>query len=84
MNKLEAYQALISEMKSIANGSTESLVKNLGAPIEIETSTKSGKHYSISILISQKNENAYLLEGNIHDNNSFKYELLEEKLEIEK
>lgn len=84
MNKTEAYQILITEMTSIANRSTEYLVKNLDTAIEIETSSNSGKQYSIAIRISQKNENTYILEGNVHDNNSFKYELLEEKLKIEK
>ena len=84
MDRTEAYQILIAEMKSISNKPVEVLHGLVGKSLETESSSRSGRHYSLSIKISQKGDNTYLLEGNIHDNNSFKYELLEETLEIEK
>ena len=84
MDKVEAYKILIQELESIAKEPADSLVEFVGSSLETENVTQSGKHYSISVRVSQKNEKTFLLEGNIHDNDSFKYERLEEKIEVQK
>ncbi len=74
---------LITEMKSVSNRPTEALLKLVGGSLETEFSTESGRRYSLSIRITEKGDRTYLLEGNIHENNSFKYDLLEESLIVE-
>jgi len=84
MDRAEAYQVLIAEMESISLKSPESLAGLAGKSLETEHFTESGKRYSMTIKIFKRGVQTYYLEGNIHDNNSFKYDLLEESLIIEK
>ncbi len=68
MDRSEAYVILIAEMQSISNKSVEALSELVGKAINTEASSKNGTHYSLSVKVNQNSENAYVLEGNIHDN----------------
>ncbi|WP_373033469.1 hypothetical protein [Sulfurovum sp.] len=84
VNRSQAYKLLITEIQYISQKSVEELCELSATSISTEKVTESGARYSISIKVTPKNEETYIIEGNIHDNNSFKYELLEEKIVINK
>jgi len=84
MDRAEAYQVLIAEMKSVSLKSLASLAKLVGETVEKEHFTEAGKRYSLTVKILRKEAQTFQLDGNIHDNNSFRHELLEESLIIEK
>jgi hypothetical protein len=84
MNRVQAYKLLISEMELIAGKSVAELKEISGTSLHSDVSTENGTRYSISVDICSGGEGAYLLKGSIHDNSSFKYDLLEEKMQVEK
>jgi hypothetical protein len=71
-------------MQSISEKSVEELKELVDKTIETEASSQNGTHYSLSVNVKARSEAKYILEGKIHDNSSFRYELLEEKLVVEK
>ena len=84
MNKSEAYNILINEMKGISCLNAKEIDEFVSKPIESKVPTDTGALYTVEIMITKSEKNKYIISGNIHNNNSFKYELLEETLVINK
>jgi len=84
MNKSEAYEVLINEMKSIADMSAAEIYESIGKTIENDVLSESGILYTVDIKVTKKENNEYAINGNVHNNSSYKYQLLEEILVIEK
>jgi len=82
MNRTEAYQLLITELESVSEN--PAVFYNQYSESKYQTDkTSSGKFYSIEIQVSTEDINKYKFKGNIHDNNTSKFTLLEESLEVE-
>ena len=84
MDRAEAYEILISEMEKVSETSLNSLESLVLKPVEIESISNSGKRYSISIAASKSNMNKFELKGSIHDNNTYKFQLVEEIMVVSK
>ena len=82
MDRAEAYETLISEIEKVSETSMGELESMVMKPIENESTSSSGKRYSISISVTKIDANRFKLIGSIHDNNSYKFDLVEEKMEV--
>ena len=80
MNKTEAYQLLITEIENISQDPFEFYEHYSETEYHINKSSKSGQLYSNEIQVDKKGNNKYIFKGNIHDNNTSKFTLLEESL----
>ena len=77
MDKKTAYSLLTKELNKLSAFSPKALKEKLSSPKEILLSGEDGKEYVAGFEI---NEN--FLVGKIHDRNSFKFEILEERVKI--
>ncbi|MBT3013172.1 MAG: hypothetical protein KME41_15680 [Candidatus Thiodiazotropha sp. (ex Lucina pensylvanica)] len=84
MDRAEAYKMLIFEIEKASSKSQSFLESIATEPLEIESISDTGKRYSISISSVKTGSSSYEVAGNIHDNNSHKFELMEEKIEVNK
>ena len=82
MDRSEAYQLLITELKSVSDNPVTFYNQYSETKYECDKTSDSGKLYSIEIQVS-KAAGKYIFKGNIHDNNSSQFSLLEESLEVE-
>lgn len=53
-------------------------------PLEVGAFSDTAKRYPISLTSEKTGSSSYEVKGNIHDNNSHKFELLEEQIEVNK
>ena len=83
MNRSEAYQLLINELESVSKSPVAFYNQHTETKYQSEKTSESGKLYSIEVCVSKTNLNKYIFKGNIHDNNTSKFTLLEESLEVE-
>ena len=83
MNRSEAYQLLVSELESISENPVTFYNQHSETKYQSEKTSESGKLYSIEVCVSKINLNKYIFKGNIHDNNTSKFTLLEESIEVE-
>ena len=84
MDRAEAYKLLILEIEKASSNSQSFLESIASVPLEVEAFSDTGKRYSISLTSEKTGSSSYEVKGNIHDNNSHKFELLEEQIEVNK
>ncbi len=84
MDRTEAYKLLILEIEKASSRSQSFLESIAFVPLEVEAFSDTGKRYSISVISVKTGSNSYDVKGSIHDNNSHKFELLEEQIEVNK
>jgi len=84
MNKSESYELLIGEMKSISDLAKTEIDEYINKTIESNVSSENGTLYTVEIKVTKKENNTYTVNGTVHNNSSYKYELLEETLVVEK
>tara|TARA_R110000868_G_scaffold273797_1_gene533010 strand:- start:54 stop:308 length:255 start_codon:yes stop_codon:yes gene_type:complete len=82
MDRVEAYSILNSELNLFSGYSLEELEIMEGEEIETEITTNEGTMYSLSFKVEKSQNRVISVKGSIHDNNSFKFELLEESLTL--
>ena len=84
MDRTEAYKLLILEIEKASCRSQSFLESIASVPLVVETFSDAGKRYSISVTSVKTGSSSYDIKGSIHDNNSHKFELLEEQIEVNK
>ncbi|WP_095589455.1 hypothetical protein [Actibacterium ureilyticum] len=83
MDRVEAYKLLVEKMHALAeqiDREPETLNEDL---VEHVAEGRNHQSYTIEIRIERSREGALALLGSIHDNNTNKFSLLEERLELD-
>lgn len=83
MDRSEAYTLLTKEMKRLADLARDRLNDLREATIEMDCHGDSGVLYSVELAVEQIGSGRFAIIGKIHDNNTYHFSLLEERLEFE-
>jgi len=83
MDRIEAHELLIKEMNELVGRAQGRQAGLDDAPIAIELSGASGVLYTLELQTHPLSGEKFAISGKIHDNNTFQFSLLEERLEFE-
>lgn len=84
MDRAEAYQLLTERMRIFAADELRPDTANGLVVSENASGPVSGAHYTIEVKLVRSPKGIFSLHGSIHDNNAMRFELLEERLEVER
>lgn len=83
IDRKEARQVLTEEMNNLAQ-LTPQPPDGLGvATVKIDVPGASGRQYYVEMVIQEISDERFAILGNIHSNNSYRFPLLEERLEFD-
>lgn len=83
MDRSEAYTLLTNEMKRFADLATDRFNDLRTATIEMDCHGGSGILYRVEMAVEQIGSGRFAVVGKIHDNNTYRFSMLEERLEFE-
>ncbi len=83
MDRSEAYALLTEEMARLSRLAPDEL-KALGeTSIEVDRQGAGGGSYRVEMTVEQTEGGRFVVLGRIHDNDTYRFSLLEERLEFE-
>ena len=80
MDRIEAYKILTEQMKELAQALTRPNRGLLDAETEIDVLGKSGISYHVEMVVEQESDQRFAILGKIHDNNSYQFTVMEERM----
>ena len=82
MQRVEAYTLLAEEMNKLAQLVSDKVPASRDSTVEVDRQGASGSFYHLEMLVEQIEGDRFAIVGKIHDNNSYRFSLLEERLEF--
>lgn len=83
MDRSEAYRLLTEEMNRLAGLETGRLTTLCDTTTEIDRRGVSGILYRVEMVGEQIADTRFAIVGKIHDNDTYRFSLLEERLEFD-
>lgn len=83
MDRSEAYTLLTKEMKKFADLAPDRFNDLREATVEMNCLGGSGILYRVEMAVEEIGGGRFAVVGKIHDNNTYRFSLLEERLEFE-
>ena len=82
MDQAAAYKLLCEEMGKLAQLDPDQLNKLQESDLELSRQGPDGIRYSLILVVEPLGNDRFIVVGNIHDNSSYQFSLLEERLEF--
>ena len=83
MDRIEAYKLLTEQMKNLAQAVPRPNRCLLDAETEFDVMGESGTRYHVEMVVEQVSDQRFAVRGKIHDNNSYQFTLMEERMEFD-
>lgn len=82
MDRSEAYKLLCEEMEKLTQLFPDQLNNLQENDLEIDRLGHDGTRYSVILAVAPLGSDRFNIIGKIHDNNSYRFSILEERLEF--
>ncbi len=83
MDRSEAYRLLTEEMNRLAGLEPDRLTALCETTTEIDRQGAGGTLYRLELVVERIAGERFVVVGKIHDNDTYRFSLLEERLEFE-
>ena len=80
MDRIEAYKLLTEQMRNLAQVAPHRDDDLMDAKTEIDVLGDSGIRYHVEMVVERISDQRFAVLGKIHDNNSYQFTLLEERM----